>query len=561
MRLKVLRAVKRVIEGVKPDLNQPDWRPILRASAAEWQEAVAAARTGPRVLIATAVGGHFPSTTLESLLAVALTLRGAHVQLLLCDKELPACLRSHVTGVSSEEAFVRDGPQGSACLGCYSSGSALYNSLQLPVRTLSALLTLAERTEAAELAQSIPVDAIPSFRFNGLAVGEHALAGALRFYARGTLAGGASDAVLRRYLHAGLLTAHASRRLLASEGFEAACFNHGIYIPHGVIGEVAREAGVRVVNWNPAYRRQSFIFSHGDTYHHTLMDEPTSAWEDLPWDAEREAELMTYLRSRWQGSRDWITFNANPEERRSAIAEQLGIDFSKPTIGLLTNVIWDAQLHYRANAFPSMMDWLLRTIDYFANRPDLQLVIRIHPAEVTGAVASQQPAVAEIRARYPVLPANVFLIPPESPISTYVTMMQCNAVIIYGTKTGVELTSEGIPVIVCGEAWIRNKGLTADARSAQEYYELLDRLPGEGRLPPATVARARRYAYHFFFRRMIPLNTIAATSGLAAARMLTYRVDVTELDQLRPGRDAGLDVICDGILKSTPFVYRAEERP
>jgi hypothetical protein len=139
-------------------------------------------------------------------------------------------------------------------------------------------------------------------------------------------------------------------------------------------------------------------------------------------------------------------------------------------------------------------------------------------------------------------------------------MTQCNAVVIYGTKTGVELTSEGIPVIVCGEAWIRNKGLTADARSPEEYFELLDRLPGAGRLPTETVARARRYAYHFFFRRMIPVRTIVPNTGLAA-RQAKYRIDVKSLDDLRPGRDEGLDVICSGILAGSPFVYHAEGRP
>jgi hypothetical protein len=555
VRLKLVRAAQRVVGAIKPDLDQPDWRPILRRSAEAWDRAIHDARSGPRVLIATAVGGHLPSTTLESLLAVALTLRGAHVQLLLCDERLPACLRSHVTAVSSDEAFVRDGPQASTCILCYSSGAALYETLGLEVRTLGGLLTEGESDRAHELASSIPVAEIPSCQLDRLAIGEHALAGALRFYARGTLDGGASDAVLRRYLEAALLTAYSSRRLLAREGFDVACFNHGIYIPHGIIGEVARHTGVRVVNWNPAYRRQTFIFSHGDTYHHTLMNEPTSEWEHLPWSPDREAELMSYLRSRWQGSQDWIKFNANPEESKVAIARALGIDFSKSTIGLLTNVIWDAQLHYRANAFPNMMDWLLRTIAYIARRPDLQLLIRVHPAEVTGAVPSQQPVVNEIRAHFPTLPVNVFVIPPESPISTYVSMMQCNAVVIYGTKTGVELTSEGIPIIVCGEAWIRNKGLTADASSPEEYYDLLDKLPAEGRLPPETVARARRYAYHFFFRRMIPLTTVAPTTGFTARRV-NYRVDVRDLDELRPGRDEGLDVICDGILNASPFVYR-----
>ena len=559
MRLKLLRAAQRVVQAIKPDIDQPDWRPVLGSAGAGWTEAIERARSGPRVLLPTAVGGHIPSTTIESLLAVALTLRGAHVQVVLCDERLPACLRSHVTGVPSDEVFVREGPQSSGCIRCYSSGLAMYSTLGLPIVRLGDCITPEESERAAEVAASIRAADIPGFRDDGLAIGEHALAGALRFYARGTLQGGASEDVLRRYLHAALLTACGSRRLLA-QGFEAACFNHGIYVPHGIIGEAARRAQVRVVNWNPAYRRQTFIFSHGDTYHHTLMDEPADGWENLPWSAEREAEVMAYLRSRWQGSGDWISFNRNPEEGKAAIAEAVGIDFSKPTVGLLTNVIWDAQLHYRANAFPNMVDWLMRSIAYFQRRTDLQLLIRVHPAEVTGAVPSRQPVIDEIRARFPTLPANVFVIPPDSPISTYVTMLQCNAVVIYGTKTGVELTSEGVPTIVCGEAWIRNKGVTADANSPEEYYALLDRLPGPGRLAPETIARARKYAYHFFFRRMIPVAAVAPTTGLAA-RQAPFRIDVSSLDQLEPGRDPGLDVICDGILRGTPFVYAAEGRP
>lgn len=557
MRLTLLRTAQRIVRAVKPDIDQPDWRPILRQPEGEWQRARAAARGGPRVLIATVVGGHLPSTTLESLLAVALTLRGADVHLLVCDETLPACLRSHVTAVPDEEVFLAEGPQGSGCIRCYSSGGTMYRTLGLTLHTLGSLLTDDERQKAREIATRLELAQIPSFTLDGLAIGEHALAGALRFYARGTLEGPHSEGVLRRYLEAGLLTAFASRRLLRTHGFEAACFNHGIYIPHGVIGEVARAEGVRVSNWNPAYRTRTFIFSHGDTYHHTLMDEPTDTWENLPWSAERDTELTAYLRSRWQGSQDWITFNANPEERTAEVERAIGIDFSKPTIGLLTNVIWDAQLHYRANAFPNMMDWLLRTIAYFTERPDLQLLIRVHPAEISGAVPSRQPVVEEIRRHFPSLPPNVFVIPPESPISTYVTMMRCNAVVIYGTKTGVELTSEGIPVIVCGEAWIRNKGLTADARSPEEYYRLLDALPGPGRLPRETVERARRYAYHFFFRRMIPVTSIVPATGLMA-RQVKYRVGVKGLDELQPGRDRGLDVICDGILKGSPFIYPAE---
>lgn len=128
----------------------------------------------------------------------------------------------------------------------------------------------------------------------------------------------------------------------------------------------------------------------------------------------------------------------------------------------------------------------------------LRLLIRVHPAEIWGMNPSRQKVADEIKKVFPVLSKNVFIIPPQARISIYATMLQCNAVIIYGTKRGVELASMGIPVIVAGEAWVRNKGITMDAVSGTHYYTLLDTLTLEKPLDESTVIRARKYAYHFF---------------------------------------------------------------
>jgi hypothetical protein len=161
--------------------------------------------------------------------------------------------------------------------------------------------------------------------------------------------------------------------------------------------------------------------------------------------------------------------------------------------------------------------------------------------------------VDEIAKAFPELPPNIFVIPPESQASTYAAMAQANAVIIYGTKTGVELTSMGIPTIVAGEAWIRNKGLTLDAASPEEYFELLGRLPLGERMPPEQVRRARMYAYHFFFRRMVPVSSMVPTKAVPP-----FKLAIETIEELLPGRQPGLDVICEGILKGTPFIYPAE---
>jgi hypothetical protein len=63
---------------------------------------------------------------------------------------------------------------------------------------------------------------------------------------------------------------------------------------------------------------------------------------------------------------------------------------------------------------------------------------------------------------------------------------------------------------------------------------------------------AMRYAYHFFFRRMIPLPFIHQDGGA------TFTVAINNKQELKPRKWPGLDVICDGILTGAAFVYKAE---
>jgi hypothetical protein len=530
----------------------PDWRQLVATDSERWQSARRAAEGGPRVLMATAIGSYAHAVTLESALAAALTFRGAEVHVLLCDGAMTACAECEASLYPNLVKFVEHGPSRDLCRDCQWPAERVYAQLGLKVHRYGEWLTPDDRAEARRIATTIPAAQIEGFTLGGLAVGEHAYAGALRFFATGSLDDEPrGEAVLRRYLESALLTTFATRRLFNTLAFSSAVFTHGIYVPWGLVGAVARQEGVKVSTWNVAYRKRSFIFSHDDTYHHTLMSEPTSHWDSLDLSAGQERELMQYLASRREGMFDWIVFHRATTQDAQEIAGKVGLDRDRPIIGLLTNVSWDAQLHYPANAFASMLDWLVQTCRYFATRPDLQLLVRVHPAEISGFPPSRQPILGELKKHIPVLPPNIVVVPPESGWSTYALMSLCNSAIIYGTKMGVELTSVGLPVIVAGEAWIRNKGLTHDASTPEEYFRILERLPFPERLGPAQLSRARRYAYHFFFNRMIPLQFIAPKAGYPI-----YRLKLETMRQLLPGESEGLDTICDGILGKGPFVLR-----
>lgn len=508
-----------------------------------------------KVLCATSVGGHPLASTIDSLVAAALRLRGVDPSFLLCDGVLPACEQCTYIAFPEVEQFVRHGPQRRLCNPCFEKGASEYAPLPMPLHTYSEFISAAEVAELGATTADWPVEKCFSFAPEGLALGEQTRASTLRFFGKADLSSEPPDLTLltaRRYAAGALVAAAVAERVLDRLAPDVIVGHHGVYVPQGVLGEVARRRGTRVVNWGTSYRDRTVIFSHGDTYHRTFIDEPLKAW-DVPLAGAQESELMTFLAERRRGKGDWswVTPEAalRPDEQEEThIAETLGLDRSRPVYGLLTNVLWDAQLYYAGHGFEHMLEWLYFTIDHFAQHPERQLIVRIHPHEVKAG--NRQPVGDELRRRYRELPANVFVVQHDSPLNTYALMQLCRVVLIYGTKTGVELTPLGQPVVVAADAWIRGKGLTVDASTREEYRAVLDGLESIEPLDAGTTARARRYAYHYFFRRMIPLASLAAGSW-------DVRLAVDSLHDLEPGTDPGLDVICEGIMNGSPFVFDA----
>lgn len=510
--------------------------------------------SGKRVLVATGVGGHPIAPVLDGLVGTSLWLRGADVSFLLCDSLLPACEMCQFTDFVSLQEFVEHGPQPRLCPPCFDRGRAYLDPLPPELHTYSSLLEPAELAASNREYAGLTLEECFSFERDGLRLGEQVRAAVLRFFGKADVSTEPADLLLgtaRRYAAGAIATALVVERALAQLQPDVVVAHHGMYVPQGVLGEVARRDGVRVVNWGTSYRDRTVIYSHGDTYHRTFIDEPVETWDDRPLSLQQEQELLDFLTARRRGEGDWnwVTPESalrRDEQQRTDLIGALALDPTRPIVGLLTNVLWDAQLYYEGHAFENMLEWLWFTIDYFALHPDVQLLVRIHPHEVKQG--NRQPVGPELAARYPELPPNVRVVPHDHPFNTYALMDLCRSVLIYGTKTGVELTPFGMPVIVAADAWIRGKGLTLDAATKDEYTALLEQAGTLPKLDPETIARARRYAYHFFFRRMIPVFSLEPNRD-------ELTVGIQSFEDLLPGRDPGLDVICAGILDGKEFVY------
>jgi len=147
------------------------------------------------------------------------------------------------------------------------------------------------------------------------------------------------------------------------------------------------------------------------------------------------------------------------------------------------------------------------------------------------------------------LPENIKIIDSTNDTSTYTLSDLVDAAIVYTTKVGLEFSIKGVPVIVAGEAFYRGKGFTYDANSKTEYFSLLDNLSSLEKNSPKLIAKARKYGHYYFFRRFIPFDfTINRTWNNVSW------LKIKSLQELLPGKNKYLDLICSGILKGTPFV-------
>jgi hypothetical protein len=513
---------------------------------------------GPRILLATGYGWGAAMLTFESILATALRLRGAEPIILLCDKALPSCEFNRFGNFFPEPD--RFGPPLSKrgrlerCRICTDNILDPFDLLPFSLSAFSKLVRLDDLDRISRIVDSIPYDSYGDAVYRDIHVGEHAFSSVLRAALRGTLLDDEETRWLfRRYLMASILVTDLTERHFARVQPERVLAVHGIYVTHGTICEVARKHGIPVIVHGIPYRRGTVWLSHNDTYHRTLVTEPNSRWEDLHLTPSMRERIDGYLASRRLSSRDYVAYHVNAVEDRETLISELELDVRRPIISLFTNVLWDAQLYYRHNAFSNMLEWLFETIRYFEKRQDLQLVIRIHPAEAKGIMPTNQPLLAEIEREFSALPRNVKIIPSESNLSSYTLAETSQASIIYGTKMGVEIAVSGTPLIIAGETFNRRKGYSYDAETREEYFALLDRIPDLPRNTPEMVERARKYAYHLFFRLMIDFPLFSVKEGV---HLSGPRLQFDNLDALAPGRCRALDLICKGITDaSTPFIH------
>ncbi len=277
---------------------------------------------------------------------------------------------------------------------------------------------------------------------------------------------------------------------------------NGLILEMGVVFRVARYLNIPAVTFefndqreqiwlaqNTSIMRQDTDYLVRERCSLPMTDEMYERLADLE-NARRGARVWGKSRRLWQ-----YVSAQGVEQTRNA----LGLD-ERPVVLLAANVLGDSLTLGRNIFAGSMSEWITRTVQYFAGRTDVQLVVRIHPGEKIVPQAKSMGTV--VREALPELPGHIHVIGALDNINTYDLIEIANLGLAYTTTVGVETAMNGIPVISCGDTHYRGRGFTIDPNSWDAYFvtlaSVLSDLPAH-RLTEEQTAKAWNYAYRFFF--------------------------------------------------------------
>ncbi|HKY54152.1 MAG TPA: hypothetical protein VJM08_07605 [Anaerolineales bacterium] len=284
-----------------------------------------------------------------------------------------------------------------------------------------------------------------------------------------------------------------------------------VLIPNGTITElgavyrVARHLNLRTVTYEFNDQREQVWIAQDDQVMRQNTDSLWKARGRTKLSAEERALIEELEVARMGGRafgksvRKWQDVETRGGEK---LREELKLDKERPIVLLATNVLGDSLTLGRNIFAQSMANWIEKTVKVFANRSDVQLVIRIHPGERL----THGPSMADVvKGALTDIPKNLHLISPLERINTYDLMEIANLGLVYTTTTGLEMAMNGIPVIVCGETHYRKRGFTLDPMSWDEYYAMIDNaLMNKKSLTETQIETAWEYAYRFFFEYPLP---------------------------------------------------------
>jgi hypothetical protein len=158
---------------------------------------------------------------------------------------------------------------------------------------------------------------------------------------------------------------------------------NGLILEMGIVFRVARYLGIDAVTYEFNDQREQIWLAqiHPSCSRRRII--LSMRVVDCPMTDEM-FERVADLENARRGARVWGKSkrfgNMSLRKARQRLAKLLNLD-DRPVVMLAANVLGDSLTLGRDIFAASMTEWITKTVQYFAKRTDVQMVIRVHPGE------------------------------------------------------------------------------------------------------------------------------------------------------------------------------------
>lgn len=277
---------------------------------------------------------------------------------------------------------------------------------------------------------------------------------------------------------------------------------NGLILEMGIVFRVARHLGIDAVTYEFNDQREQIWLAQNSSIMRQETDYLVDARCSQPMTDEM-FERVADLENARRGARVWgkskRLWQYVSSQGADATRKQVGLD-NRPVVMLAANVLGDSLTLGRDIFAASMTEWITKTVQYFAKRTDVQLVIRVHPGERLVPQAKSMGTV--VKEALPEIPSHIHVIGAMDNVNTYDLIEIANVGLAYTTTVGLETAMNGRPVISCGQTHYRGRGITLDPGSWDEYYATLENVLADipaHQMNEKQIEFAWNYAYRFFF--------------------------------------------------------------
>lgn len=437
----------------------------------------------------------------EKVLSDSLRYKGASVFNLLCGGLLSSC-----DGASNPDSHEP------LCAVCRCQHKTFENLYPGDFLLMSQLLGEGGVETARKAADAVADEAMASFEFLGVRVGEHAFNSANKYF-RNEI----QDYKDVKYLHAlrhnlfqAILLVLVAKGLLEKEKPTHFITLHGGYSTWGPISEYLGTHGVAIYIHNKSINRVGcfYITKAGQDLSDIVAKEVWEEAQKVPLTTEQRRSLHAHLDSVKGGqTTEYKLYDASKRDDIDPRLAALLRSTDRKKFALYPHLFWDKAFLNRYDSLGSFfkddIEWMLETIEFFKTRPDSLLFVKPHPGENMAADFTKYGARELIRDHFGKLPDNIIVIDKKCRLKSFDLMDSGCTGVVFTSTSGLEHGFFRKPVLAAGEIHYARAGAALRIKSKQEYFDLLADPEPLYDFPDRNYEVIERYAYYYYFRQQV----------------------------------------------------------